>query len=152
MHRARGSTGAALGFDARRMLDGGDSAGGNMTAAPSLRLKDQNQQHSLKAQILLYPEAPLPFDTPAAVENNAVPPSHRYVSPGMQPVGDLEGLPPATAFTCGFDPLRDVGVEYARKLKEVGNMVVWRHKLALTHGFFQMAPWSEDTEGKWRGW
>lgn len=52
------------------MLDGGDSAGGNMTAAPSLRLKDQNQQHSLKAQILLYPEAPLPFDTPAAVENN----------------------------------------------------------------------------------
>ncbi|KAK6953550.1 hypothetical protein Daesc_005855 [Daldinia eschscholtzii] len=165
----RGPEGAKLGIDADRVLGGGDSAGGNMTAALCLRLQDAKQP-SLKAQILLYPEARLPFDTPAATENNsgyylecngifsfadhylprapdaAYPPSHRYISPGMQPVEKLAGLPPAAVFTCGFDPLRDVGVEYAAKLKKAGNTVTWCHYPDLTHGFLQMAPWSGEAE------
>ncbi|XXH01427.1 L-xylulose reductase [Hypoxylon texense] len=57
----------------------------------------------------------------------------------------VPGGPPATVFTCGFDPLRDVGVEYARKLTEAGNAkVVWKHYPGLTHGFLQMAPWRGD--------
>lgn len=51
------------------VLGGGDSAGGNMTAAITLRRKDNNKK-PLTAQILLYPEARVPFDTPASVENN----------------------------------------------------------------------------------
>ena len=117
-----------------------------MTAAITLRRKD-NGKKPLEAQILFYPEARIPFDTPAAVENNTgyylecngifsfadhylprgVPPSDRYISPGMQATDKLSGLPPAAVFTSGFDPLRDVGVEYASKLQEAGNKVVWRH-------------------------
>ena len=89
----------------------------------------------------------MPFDTPPASENNSgyyleyngifsfadhylprgVPPSDRYISPGMQETGGLVGLPPTAIYTCGFDPLRDVGLEYARKLQDAGNTVVWRH-------------------------
>ncbi|KAI1385767.1 Alpha/Beta hydrolase protein [Hypoxylon trugodes] len=111
----RGPEGARLGIDPDRVLGGGDSAGGNMTAALSLRLKDEGKLKPLKAQILLYPEARLPFDTPAASENNSgyylecngifsfadhylprapnkpYPPAYRYVSPGMQPVEKLSG-------------------------------------------------------------
>ena len=50
-------------------MGGGDSAGGNMTAAVILRLRDEKKL--LAAQVLLYPEARLPFDTKAAVENNS---------------------------------------------------------------------------------
>ena len=38
------------------VLGGGDSAGGNMTAAISLRRKDRNKE-PLHAQVLFYPEA-----------------------------------------------------------------------------------------------
>lgn len=40
-----------------------------MTAALSLRRRDQNLT-ALAGQILLYPEARLPLDTPAAAENH----------------------------------------------------------------------------------
>jgi len=63
----------------------------------------------------------------------------------MQPISDLKNLPPAAVFTCGFDPLRDVGVEYGTKLKRAGNKVTWHHFDTLTHGFLQFAPWSEDS-------
>ncbi|KAI1207590.1 Alpha/Beta hydrolase protein [Annulohypoxylon truncatum] len=174
----RSPSGARLGIDPERVLGGGDSAGGNMTAGLSLRLKDEGKQ-PLQGQVLLYPEARLPFDTPAASENNSgyylecngifsfadhylprapyksgsdtadmgytyYPPAHRYVSPGMQAPEKLEGLPPAAVFTCGFDPLRDVGVEFAGKLRKAGNRVAWMHYPGLTHGFLQMAPWSGD--------
>ncbi|MCJ1382056.1 hypothetical protein MMC17_005168 [Xylographa soralifera] len=155
--------GRARGVHPDRVCGGGDSAGGNMTTALSLRFKDEGKK-PLKAQILLYPEARIPFDTPAASENNSgyylecngifsfadhylprgTPPSHPYVSPGMLPISSLKDLPPAAIFTCGFDPLRDVGVEYASKLQEAENDVSWHHFQTLTHGFIQMAPWSQE--------
>ena len=52
-------------------------------------------------------------------------------------------VPPAVLFTNGFDPLRDVGVEYGHKLQKAGVQVMWKHCLAMTHGFLQMALWSE---------
>lgn len=67
--RAQGPDGKARGIDGSRVYGGGDSAGGNMTAAIALRLRDEGKQN-MKAQILLYPEARLPFDTKAATENN----------------------------------------------------------------------------------
>ena len=138
-----------------------------MTATLALRLRDEAKPN-LKAQILLYPEARLPFDTPAAAENNSglylecngifsfadhylprapdrhFPPSHKYVSPGMQSIEYLKGMPPAAVFTCGFDPLRNVGLEYASKMQKAGVEVTWRQYANLTHGFLQMAPWSKD--------
>ncbi|KAK8054812.1 Alpha/Beta hydrolase protein [Apiospora rasikravindrae] len=164
---AQGEEGSSRGIDSDRVIGGGDSAGGNMTAALALRLEDEGKKQ-MKGQLLLYPEARLPFDTPAASENNSgyylecngifsfadhylprapnehYPPAHRYISPGMQKVEDLKGLPRAALFTCGFDPLRDVGVEYGHKLQKAGTQVDWHHYPDLTHGFLQMAPWSEE--------
>ena len=51
-----------------KVMGGGDSARGNMTAAVSLRLRDEGKKN-LSAQLLLIPEARLPFDTKAATEN-----------------------------------------------------------------------------------
>ncbi|KAK4501220.1 hypothetical protein PRZ48_007027 [Zasmidium cellare] len=156
----QGDFGKARGV--QHVLGGGDSAGGNMTAAITLRRKDNNKK-PLAAQILFYPEARVPFDTPAAVENNTgyylecngifsfadhylprgTPPSDRYISPGMQSIEKLKGLPPATVYTSGFDPLRDVGVEYAHKLDAAGNKVIWRHYETFTHGWLQMTAWSD---------
>lgn len=66
----QGNGGKERGVNPSRVCGGGDSAGGNMTAAVSLRRLD-NGKPPLKAQILLYPEARLPFDTLAAAENNS---------------------------------------------------------------------------------
>ena len=62
----------------------------------------------------------------------------------MQPLKSLKGVPPAAVFTCEFDPLRDVGVEYALKLDEADNEVKWLHFDTLTHSFLQMALWSHE--------
>jgi len=136
-----------------------------MTAALSLRRRDEGKK-PLAAQILLYPEARLPFDTPAASENNSgyylecngispfadyylprgTPPGVKYISPGIQTLEELENLPPATIFTSGFDPLRDVGVEYAKKLEDAGNHAEWKHYDTMTHGWLQMTAWSEEAK------
>lgn len=134
-----------------------------MTAAISLRRRDEGKSN-IAGQMLYYPEARLPFDTPAATENNTglylecdgifsfadhylppgVAPSFKYISPGMQSVDYFKNIPPARIYTSGFDPLRDVGVEYAHKLQKAGNDVRWRHYEHLTHGWLQMTAWSID--------
>jgi acetyl esterase/lipase len=158
--------GQARGVHPDRVAGGGDSAGGNMTAAMSLRRRDEGKKN-LAAQILLYAEARLPFDTPAASENNSgyylecngifsfadhylprgTPPAYKYISPGMQSLEYLKGVPRAGVYTSGFDPLRDVGVEYAHKLQKAGNQVEWRHYDDLTHGWLQMTAWSNESAG-----
>lgn len=80
--------GKARGVHPDRVCGGGDSAGGNMTAAISLRRCDESKKllagqvhfshpllrstHELTIiKVLLYPEARLPFDTPAVSENSS---------------------------------------------------------------------------------
>ncbi|KAI0381392.1 hypothetical protein F5Y04DRAFT_280924 [Hypomontagnella monticulosa] len=94
----------------------------------------------LKARILLHPEERHAFDTPATIEDDsgyylecegifsfedyylpraperACPPAYPYVSPGIRPIENLRGLPPTAIFTCGFDPLRNVGIRFAGRL------------------------------------
>ena len=60
----------ARGVSPKRVMGGGHSVGGNMTAAVSLRLRDEGKK-PLAAQVLLYPEERLPFDTKAAADNNS---------------------------------------------------------------------------------
>jgi acetyl esterase/lipase len=62
----------------------------------------------------------------------------------MQSVEYLEGVPRASVYTSGFDPLRDVGVEYAHKLDKAAVEVKWRHYDGMTHGWLQMGAWSEE--------
>ena len=112
-----------------------------MTRAVVLHRRDESKK-ALACQPYLHPESRIPFDTPAATENNSgfyvecngnfsfpdrvlpkapkktYPPSFKYVSPGMTSVEYLKNRPTEALFTCGFDPLRGFGVEYDSKSQE----------------------------------
>jgi acetyl esterase len=50
----------------------------------------------------------------------------------------LENLPPAYVITAGFDPLRDEGFAYARRLREADNTVEYVEYGGMVHGFIGM--------------
>ncbi|KAL2158706.1 hypothetical protein VTH06DRAFT_4188 [Thermothelomyces fergusii] len=159
------------GVDPARLLAAGDGAGGNMATAVCLRRRDEGKR-PVAGQLLLYPSTDLPAGTPAAEENRtgfylqangifgfadhylphgsvnpsaATPASttyFAYIAPGRLACARLAALPPAAVVTNGYDPLRDVGVAYAGKLRAVGGLAHWRHYADLTHGWLQMTAWS----------
>jgi acetyl esterase len=146
---------AERGVDPHRIALGGDSAGGNMTCTISLKLRDDNGP-KLALQMPLYPEAKMPFETRAGVENvsggyvdtagvlqfvwSLVPQGVDYSQPYITPMNapSHAGLPRAILVTCGFDMLRDVGHAYAQKLAAAGNDITYVHYPELPHGFIQM--------------
>ena len=52
--------------------------------------------------------------------------------------GDLSGMPPTYLVTAGFDPLRDEGEEFAKRLAAAGVPVTLRRQDELIHGFANM--------------
>ncbi len=141
--------------DPKRVALGGDSAGGNQTCVIAQKLRDENGP-KLALQMPLYPEAKMPFDTPAGVENvsggyvdtagvllfvwSLLPQGTDYSQPYVSPLNasDFSNLPKTILVTCGFDMLRDVGHAYALKLAEAGNDLVYAHYPDLPHGIIQM--------------
>lgn len=51
----------------------------------------------------------------------------------------FDGLAPAIVITAGFDPLRDEGIAYARKLQDAKVPTTLRNEASLIHGFFNMS-------------
>lgn len=51
---------------------------------------------------------------------------------------DLSGQPRTLVVTAQYDPLRDEGEAYAKKLAEFGNEVVCRRVDDVLHGFFAL--------------
>jgi acetyl esterase len=146
---------ADLGVDADRLAVGGDSAGGNLAAVVALLARDAGGPR-IGLQILLYPVTDLASESQSyadladgymltrdsmrwfraqylAKEEDA---ADWRVSPLRAP--SLAGLPPALVLTAGYDPLRDEGEAYARRLREAGVSVDAVSFGGMIHGFLPM--------------
>ena len=145
-----------LGVDARRIAVGGDSAGGNLATVIAMRCRDAGGP-ALASQVLLYPVTDFSsfetashqelgegyFLTRAAMEwfcGHYLPSSdlarHPEASPLLAP--NLRALPPALVITAEFDPLRDEGEAYAKRLRQAGVPVTMNRYPGMIHGFVSM--------------
>lgn len=137
----------------------GDSAGGNLAAVISLMAAERGDFH-VKRQILLYPltyndhseTSPFPSitkngkgylltsrrlcDYTALYIRNKQDLDNPYFAPLLS--DHLYNQPQTLIITAEFDPLRDEGEAYGKKLQQFGNTVqIFRIKDAL-HGFFSL--------------
>ena len=144
-----------LGIDAARLMVGGDSAGGNLAAVVAIAARDGNGP-AIAGQVLIYPAIDFAMTHPSHREpETSILLTHSVIRwfrdhylNGAADVHDwrasparattLIGLPPAYVLTAGADPLRDEGDEYARRLKQAGVAVTYRHFPGQFHGFFTM--------------
>jgi acetyl esterase len=146
---------ATLNLDASRLAVGGDSAGGNLAAVVCIDAREQADP-PIKFQLLIYPATDMRRTAPSHAENgqgylltqetmdyftahyipNPAQLSDWRASPLLHP--DLSKLPPALVLTAGFDPLRDEGADYARRLTAAGNRAGYVHFPRQIHGFVTM--------------
>ena len=142
-------------IDPDRIALAGDSAGGNIAATTCLRLRDAGEAGPA-FQMLFVPVTTAeadgggtasftsfahgPYLTAEHIKyfTGAYLPSDDlipvpYVSPLL--AEDLSGLPPAHVAVAGFDPLRDQGEAYARRLREAGVQVSLRRHETIVHPF-----------------
>jgi len=132
----------------------GESAGGNLAAAVSLRLRDSGDT-SLAGQVLIYPALAGTDEHPSSVQFDGLiisrTSSQRYwaaYSGGRDLDLDhyaaplhakrLDGLPPALVVLGGCDMLRDEGREYAARLREEGVPVEETSYPGQPHGFINL--------------
>lgn len=136
----------------------GDSAGGNMAAAVSLMARDRGDFFP-KNQILIYPATCLEYENPpfrSVYENgsdyiltmgkmkdyvnlylnNEEERKEKYVSPLRET--DFSNQPRTMIITAEFDPLRDEGEAYGKRLLNAGNEVEIYRLTDAIHGFFSL--------------
>jgi acetyl esterase len=147
-----GSEAAELGADPARIALVGDSAGGNLAAAVA-QVTAAGGGPAPALQALVYPVTDYSrkrasYDTFAEGffltraemdwfrDNYFADPADRN-DPRASPMlaEDLSGVAPAHIVTAGFDPLRDEGEDYARRLREAGVPTTLRREPDLVHGF-----------------
>ena len=160
-------TAATFGITGDDIILMGDSAGGNLAAVVSLKARDTGDME-IRRQILLYPltyndhtEAS-PF--PSVHENgtdylltsqqvqeymelyvpNEADRQDPYVAPLLEK--DLSFSPKTLVITAEFDPLRDEGEEYARRLLDSGNYVELFRIADTVHGFMNPAMPDNDCQ------
>ena len=144
---------ASLGGDASRLAVAGASAGGNLSATIALRARDENGP-ALVHQALIYPVTDRDYSRSSYKENgegyglsyasmvwfwdcylsNEADGESPYVAPML--AEDLSGLPSAFVLTCEFDPLRDEGEAYAKRLQEAGVPTKHSRYDGMIHAFF----------------
>ncbi|MFI9456920.1 alpha/beta hydrolase [Amycolatopsis sp. NPDC052450] len=148
-----------LGFDPARLIVGGGSAGGGLSAGIALLARDRGGP-ALAGQLLLCPMIDSRNDSASTVEfaergvwgrtanefgwrsllNGQTSP---YAVPAT--AEDLTGLPPAFIEVGAAEIFRDEDVDYARRLWQAGvptELHVWA---GAYHGFDRIAPDSEVT-------
>ena len=133
---------------------GGDSAGGNLAAVVALRARDKGM--ALRFQLLVYPACDFDAGTPSYEENGT---GFGLTKETMEwfgrhylgPDGDgadheasplraenLSGVAPALVQTAEFDPLRDEGEAYARRLADARVPVRLTRYDGTIHGFLRL--------------
>lgn len=148
--------GADRAIDPSRIVAAGDSAGGQMTAALVLWLRDKGLPQ-LQGQVLIYPVLGADTGT-ASYERNAKGPCltraemEYYLDAFLGPSGapqrsdpyalpllakDFSGLPPAFITVAAHDPLHDDGVLYHRALERAGVPSALRREPALAHSYMR---------------
>ncbi len=146
---------AGLGIDPARVAVGGDSAGGNLAAVMALMARDRTLP-PIAFQLLIYPATDMAMVTVSSQTiTDGVPLTSRTMkwfidhylrgaadltdwraSPGR--AASLAGTAPALVITASHDPLRDEGVDYARRLEREGVRVAHLHFSDQMHGFVSM--------------
>jgi len=143
--------------DPARLAVGGDSAGGNLTVVVTQMAREHGGP-TLAFQLLIYPAVDFRSDAgyPSMTDNaqgylldkqamdwfsdhylrDEADRTNALASPML--ASDLRGLPPALVITADYDPLRDEGEAYARRLQEAGVPVTVRRYPGMIHGFFGM--------------
>jgi acetyl esterase len=150
---------AQLGLPDLAMAVGGDSAGGNLTAAVSAAVR-ADPQCAIRCQILVYPVTDLAHRAASYKENGDgyllsaammeffidcyTPSPGQRRDPRASPLlgADFAGLPRTLVITAELDPLRDEGEAYARALAAAGVDVTATRYAGAVHGFFQMSNFS----------
>jgi len=145
-----------LNGDAARLAVGGDSAGGNLAAVTALQARDAGGP-PLVFQLLIYPGTDMTMAAPSVEENaegyglgkrDMVWFGAYYLQEGgdrdnplASPLAatSLKGLPPALVVTAEYDPLRDEGEAYGRRLQAEGVPTTITRYDGMIHGFFSRA-------------
>ncbi len=147
----------SLGIDPQLLAIGGDSAGGNLSAAACIGLRDNPEVSVQPAhQLLIYPATIMWQDTPSYHANgkdymltkeSIAYYTENYLSrredakdwrASPQLAQSHKNLPPAFVMTAGFDPLRDEGLMYADALSKAGVFTQYVCFERQIHGFITM--------------
>lgn len=149
------------GWDGTTLAVVGDSSGGTIATVVAALLHDRGIDR-ITHQVLLYPSVDLDLDPqryPSMVDNAVgygletagIAPFNRFYvdsgadprDPRVSPIAreDLSGLPPALILTGEFDPMRDEGELYGRRLADAGVTAVVHRYEGAGHGFVQHFSW-----------
>ena len=150
-----------LGADGTRLGIGGDSAGGGIAAAITLKARDANGPR-IAHQLLVYPNVGEGTESEsyrAYGEGHFLTRErmefyyHSYIQSPEQAKSpytyaylaeSLRGLPPATIVLAECDPLHDQGAHYAQRLREAGVPVDLRVYAGMIHAFFSFIAIFDD--------
>jgi len=145
-----------IGGDPSRISVAGDSAGGNLAAVTSLRIRDEGGP-ALRGQLLIYPGLGYPSPpTSSYIENgegygmsresalwfwdqylgDVSQAANPHAAPLLAP--DLRGLPLALVITAEYDVLRDEGEQYVERLRAAGVLARLSRYDGVHHRFAEM--------------
>lgn len=158
------ANGNKIGVDGKNMAIAGNSVGGNMTIATTIRAKNNNGPE-FKCQILMWPYSNASTEAPSYVQygkerflttplmewmrdnyiNSQDDYKNLYVSPTEATKADLQGLPPTLIEVAENDILLDDGEKLGRHLDEAGVFTTTirfngvTHDWGLLNGFAELS-------------
>ncbi len=148
--------GHTFGIDRTRIIAAGDSAGGQMSVALAMTLREMGLPQ-VNGMVLIYPALGTDMNTDS-YDRNAHSPSlsrdemtfywESFLGQPGSPAWrdpkavpnlalDLTGMPPAYITVAGHDPLHDDGVVFCEKLKRANVACELREEPALAHSYMR---------------